>query len=642
MISTDSRAGSFLRVATAFCLALAGSASGEEERFEPGSIALPGNMVSNPSFEAARQRKDVPDDWHFYANPRYLSLVEDGALHASRAVLVDRPTLEGIVHVAAKQLVPILPECRYTLSVWVNVELSEGGRVSLYLDFLDANRQRITVRQASRTEPTKGWEKLSLTAHAPAGAAYAQILVPYVDGRMRVRTDCVALVSDDGRPPSADGIIRDFAALRPTSSSVYLTWKSGWEHHEIDFRGDPEAEWTTIANVWSDFHNVIQLEPQTAYQFRVRALPPRRIDENGQPVTAAEPVTSQVIHAATTAVEPKVWQGLKLWPTKHVPTFPDAQAYPCIEFYEGAFYLVEARGYAIYLSKLRRSDFGVEWTREIVPRVKEVSSYQGIPDTCVFQDRLWVMWNRQATGDPNYAIMDSRQHVLTYEFATQRLSEPMTIEATQPGCGTWEGGLTVYRGKLWMMWLEVKLDGENRRRTRIVLRPYENGQFTGTVVFDQCPSVYPYGPSVNVFDGRMILLWSDLAALEKKADHEPLYCTFFDGESFSSSVPIHEKGRSRYAKGAQLDDGFYCVYKCNAQHPNSEYMYHDLALTRIGRDTGQIATTYWIDDVKYNSSPDMTLDGDGLVVVYGKFEHAYGNRHDPAINHGTFLGRITR
>ncbi|NUQ64714.1 MAG: fibronectin type III domain-containing protein [Pirellulales bacterium] len=626
----------------AFWLAAAGIAAGQDGRFDPTSIGLPRNLASNPSFEAARQSRGAPDDWDFYANPQYMSLVREGALHGAHAVLVDRPQLTGIVHVAAKQVVPITPDCEYTLSAWVNVELSEGGTVSIYLDFLDAQKNRMAIRQVSRTKPTEGWEKLSLTARAPAAAAFAQLLVPYVDGRMRVRTDCVALESDDGGRPAAQGTVRDLAASRPTSSSVYLAWKSPWEHHEIEFRPEGASQWTTIRNVWSEFHNVIQLEPQTQYQFRVRALPPQRLDENGKPTTAAEPVVSEAIGAATIAEQPKLWEGLKLWPTRHVPTFPDDQAYPCIESYQDAFYLVEARGSAIHLSKLRKSDFGVEWTREIVPRVKEVSSYQGIPDTCVFQDKLWVMWNRQATGDPKYEIMDSRQHVLTYDFATQRLSDPITIEATQPGCGAWEGGLTVYRGKLWMMWLEAKLNEENRRRTRIVLRPYEDGRFTDTVVFDSCPSVYPYGPSINVFEDRMILLWSDLAASEKEADHEPLYCTFFDGRSFSSSVLLHDKGRSRYAKGAQFGDRFYCVYKCNSQYPGSGYMYHDLALTWIAADAGQITTTYWVDDVKYNSSPDMTCDGDRLVVVYGKFEHAYGRRHDPALNHGTFLGLITK
>jgi len=629
-------------IATLWAVLTTRAIASQEEPFDVASIALPRNLLSNPSFEAARHRPDVPDEWSFYANSQYMSLARERALHGQHAILVDRPELTGIVHVAAKQVVPVVPDCEYTLSVWVNVEHSEGGTVSVYLDFLDADKQRIAIRRASETKPTGGWKKLSVAARAPANTAYAQLLVPYVDGRMRVLADCVALTSHKDGRPVAEGTVGGLAASRPTSSSIYLAWQSPWEHHEVDYRREGEAAWTTIRNVWSDFHNVIMLDPQTRYEFCVRALPQKRIDENGKPLDAPEPSPSLVVQAATTAVEPKLWEGLRLWPTSHVPTFPGGQAYPCIEFYKDAFYLVEARGYAVHLSKLRQSDFGVEWTREIVPRVKEVSSYQGIPDTCIYQDKLWVMWNRQATGDPNYQIMDSRQLVLSYDFADERLSDPMVIEATTPGCGTWEGGLEVYQGNLWMMWLEVWLSEENRRRTRIVLRPCEDGCFSDTFIFDACPSVYPYGPSVNVFGDRMILLWSDLAATEKDAEHEPLYCTLFDGRSFSPSVLVHDEGRSRYAKGAQLDESFYCVYKCNTRYPGSGYMYHDLALTRIGPDAGKISTTYWVDDVKYNSSPDMTAYGNGLVAVYGKFEHAYGRRHDPALNHGTFLGRITR
>jgi len=629
-----------VQLVTATLCAFATFAAGQERSFDPSSIALPRNLVSNPSFEANRVRVGVPDEWKFYANRQYMSLVQEGGLHGQRAILVDRPQLTGIVHVAAKQVVPIIPDCEYTLSAWVNVERSEGGTVSVYLDFLDAQKQRITIQRASETKPTDGWKKLSVTTRAPTDAVYAQFLVPYVDGDMRVLTDCVSLASEDGGRPTAQDGIGSLAASRSTSSSVYLQWQSIWQHHELDYRREGEVSWTSIRNVWSSFHNVIMLEPQTQYEFRVRALPSGRIDENGKPLAVSERPT-KIVRAATIGVEPKLWKGLKLWPTKHVPTFPDRQAYPCIEFHKGAFYLVEARDYTLYLSKLRTSDFGVEWTKEIVPRVKEVYSYQDIPDTCIYQDKLWVMWNRQATGDPHYEIMDSRQHVLAYDFATDRTSKPIVIESTQPGCGTWEGGLTVYRGKLWMMWLEAQLDEQNRRRTKIVLRPYEDGRFTDTVLFESCPSVYPYGPSINVFGDRMIILWSDLAALEADSKHEPLYCTFFDGQRFSSSVLVHDKGRSRYAKGAQLGDNFFCVYKCNTRYPGFDYMYHDLALTRIGPDAKEVTTTYWVDDVKYNSSPDMTVYDDGLVAVYGKFEHLYGRRHDPALVHGTFLGRIT-
>ncbi len=615
------------------------AAAAGEPPFDPATISLPGNLVSNPSFESGRPGKGAPDDWTFYAAPQYASLTGEAALHGRHAVLVDRPPLPGIVHVAARQAVPIVPGQEYTLCAWVKVERSNAGVFSLYLDFLDANKQRLAIKQVSQREVTEGWKRLAVTALAPAQAAFAQVLVPYVDGDMRVLTDCVSLTSATGGRPDVRGAISGLTASRLSGSSIYLDWTSPLEHHEVDWRVEGQSRWNTIANVWSAFHNVILLQPQTAYEFQVRGLPPRLIDENGKPAPAAPSLESPVVRAATTKVEPKLWEGLQLWPTQHIASFPDQQCYPCIEFYQGAFYVVEARLYGIHLSRLREQDFAVEWTKQLVPPVKPVSAYQGIPDTCIFQDKLWVMWNRQATGDPKYQIMDSRQLVLQYDLATGQISAPMTIESTKPGCGTWEGGLTVYQGRLWMMWMEVWLNPEGRRRTQIVLRPYEDGRFTETIVFP-CPSAYPYGPSINVFGNRMILLWSDLAVGEQRPDFEPLYCTFFDGKDFSPSVQIHGEGRSRYAKGAQLGDDFYCVFKCNSRYPNSGYLYHDLALTRISSDARQIKTTYWVDDVKYNSSPDMIQHGGGLVAVYGKFEHAYGNPRDPALNHGSFIGWI--
>lgn len=609
--------------------------------FDPASIACPRNLVSNASFEANRVLKSQPDGWEFYANRKYMSLASDGALHGKHSVVVDRPALAGIVHVAARQTVPIVPGQEYTLSAWVKVERSNHGSVSIYLDFLDAHGERLLIRQATEREATDGWKLLRVSARAPQTCALARLLVPYVDGDMRVRTDAVALTSDKGGRPRQDQSFADLSASGATGSSVYLSWASTCEHHEVFYRACGQADWTVIRNVWSKFHNVIMLQAETEYEFKIACLPPELIDENGKSLSGAA-WESPVIRARTTKAQPKQWEGLKLWPTAHVPTFPDGQCYPCIEHYKGACYLVEVRNSALYLSRLREADFSVEWTRPIVPAMQKPSCYQGIPDTCVWQDKLWVMWNRQATGDPNYRIMDSRQLVITYDFATGKLSEPILIKSTKPGCGTWEGGLTVFQGRLWMMWMEVWLDGPQRRRTRIVLRPYEQGRFAGTVVFENCPSVYPYGPSINMFDERMILLWSDLAVNERDAQSEPLYCTFFDGRTFSASTKIHAEGRSRYAKGAQLGGDFYCVYKCNAQHSEHGYLYPDLALTRIGPDAKQVATTYWVDDVKYNSSPDMIAHGDGLVAVYGKFEHAYGNRNDPALCHGTFLGRITR
>ncbi len=620
-----------------------GSTAGLAETFEPSSLAWPKNMVSNGSFERDEPRNRVPDGWGFYANPKYMTLSEAKALHGKRSILVDRPELEGIVHVAADQWLTVEPGHVYTLSAWVFVERCDGGSVRIYLDYFNAAKARIKVVSAECKTTTDGWQRLTVSEEAPAGTHYVRLLVPYVDGNTRVFTDCVTLTSKTGKLRTAMGkaAVEDLRAARVGCNFVHLRWSSPAPQHEVDYRTAEAKTWKTEKHVWSDFHSVIMLEPETEYTFRVRPVLPSHYDADGKVVAGGSGEPSEVVRATTTPVRPETWQGLKLWPTWHVPTFPSDQTYPCIEHYDGHLYVTECWGGGLHLSKVRPKDFRVVWTKEVVAKVQDLPTYQGIPDTCLHGDTLYIMWNRQATGDPKYQIMDSRQLFKAYDLRTGRLSDETVIESTKPGCGTWEGGLDVYRGTVWMMWMEVWLNEQKRRRTRVVMRPYEAGSFGTPVVFDNCPSAYPYGPSISPFDDKLILLWSDLAANEKDRDHEPIYYTLFDGERFGKSHKFNDKVRSRYAKGAQFGDAFYCVYKCSAQYPNTGYMYHDLALTRIGRD-GSIATTYWVDDVKYNSSPDMTRVGDALYAVYGKFEHLYGKREDPARNHGSFWGKITR
>ena len=47
-----------------------------------------------------------------------------------------------------------------------------------------------------------------------------------------------------------------------------------------------------------------------------------------------------------------------------------------------------------------------------------------------------------------------------------------------------------------------------------------------------------------------------------------------------------------------------------------------------------------VDDVKYNSSPDITWHNGCLVYVYNKFEHLYGGRNDPGRLYGCFIARL--
>ena len=69
-------------------------------------------------------------------------------------------------------------------------------------------------------------------------------------------------------------------------------------------------------------------------------------------------------------------------------------------------------------------------------------------------------------------------------------------------------------------------------------------------------------------------------------------------------------------------------------------MFHDIGLALIDPKTGAVEKTSLVDDVKYNSSPDITWHNESLVYVYNKFEHLYGGRNDPGRLYGCFIGRL--
>ncbi|MBC7289537.1 MAG: hypothetical protein H5T86_16130, partial [Armatimonadetes bacterium] len=336
--------------------------------------------------------------------------------------------------------------------------------------------------------------------------------------------------------------------------------------------------------------------------------------------------------------EARSWAGFKLWPSVHLDTFPDGTVYPCIEVYNGRFYIVEVRDGALYLSCVVPETLKVEWTRLLVERVP--GCYQGIPDTCIFNDKLWIVWNRQATGQPNYDITQSRQYLTYFDLKEGNTGPAIEIKPAEKGCGTWEGGIEVYNSRLWVLWMDVWLEN-GKRRTHIVLAPYDETEgFGNPIIWRDCPTAYPYGPSISPFGAQLALVYSDLAATERDPTCEPLLWACFDGKRFRDSRVLHSLGRSRYAKGVQVGRSFIMAYKCNTRWIEWGYKFHDIALTKVGPGPGDVDTVYYIDDMKYNSSPDMTVYKGDIYLVYNKFEHSYGDPADPAKLYGTFIGKI--
>jgi len=436
--------------------------------------------------------------------------------------------------------------------------------------------------------------------------------------------------------------IADVRCSRITDRSIAIAWKADLPRYEIDYRPAGQTTWQTVRNVlpWENPYTVILLEPATDYEFRIRGLPQPTADLEGNVVTP-KPVGSTVVKAATKAQpKPKAFAGFQLYPTAPVPG--GLSTYPCIENHDGFLWLTDCR---LFLSKLDPEAKTLLWKAEqpmATWPLPPPSGYMGIPDTTIHENKLWVTYNVQATGNPKgYHITQSRQYLLSRDFTTGKVSESVFVKPTKPEFGSWEGGVESWRGKLWVMHLDVWTEGDVRR-TRIVLRTFAHGKFGPAIVYENCPTVYPYGPSISVFDDKLLLLFSDLAATEKDSKREPLLYTLFDGKTFSKARVLQDTGRSRYGKGVQIGDRFLCAYKCSAPYFEEHgYQYHDIALTLFQPGTdANVQTTMYVDDRKYNSSPDVVLAGDRIFVVYNKFEHLYGDRANPATFYGSFIGRI--
>ena len=426
---------------------------------------------------------------------------------------------------------------------------------------------------------------------------------------------------------------------RSTCNSIELAWNSAMSRYEIDWRPAGQANWRTVRNVfaWESPYNVIMLNPETEYELRVRSLLPAQAGQvrNTQP---------EVIRGKTSALTARVFSGMRLCPTDHLP---GAATYPCIESHAGFLWVTDNK---LGLLKLDPDTKRVLWQRK-QPLAKwplaTPRGYMGVVHTAIVDDAFFVTYSVQDTRNPKgYRVGQdqSRQYLLRYDFATDTTSEPVQIPPAILGHGVIFGSLAVWRGQLWLLQRDEWLDnGKRRHDSLLALRTFENGTFAEPIIYENSPTPACWGLSLSVFNDRLVLMFSDLVApIRQGKNQETLYCALFDGSTFSRARAIQDIGRSRYAKGVQMGDRFVCVYKCSMPYyRESGYNYHDIALSvfRPG-ETGDIQTVMYVNDRKYNSSPSITLHDGRAIVIYNKFEHSYGIGDNPALFYGDFIGEI--
>lgn len=414
-----------------------------------------------------------------------------------------------------------------------------------------------------------------------------------------------------------------------TAEAIELAF-DGAATRTLAWREQATPRWNTLENVLETTYNLVNLQPQTSYQIAVN---------DGQATQTLEGHTSawEPQHLDVPGLGQLSWSRLQ-----HLDTFTDGVWYPTVEYHDGRLYLVEFAKGEIHLNVMDAATSAVVTSTTLVHQpFTDRSSYLGIMDTVIHEGKLWVLYNEQDTNNPGgYHIRMSRERVLSYDLKTGSVGPTIAVEPLNTDHGTWEGGIDVLNGQMWICWLETRMEGD-KRRTQIVLRPFDGTGFGKPIVYDNCPTPYPYGISISPWKDRLLVLFSDLVPYETNRNKEPLYYALFDGTTFTQARKIYDVGRNRYAKGVQMGDRFVLTWKSNAHWWSAfRYKYHDILLGVLDPETGRMDTTTMVGDRKYNSSPDMSLIAPGrAVVVFGKFEHEY-NRADPAFNFGGYIGEV--
>jgi hypothetical protein len=402
----------------------------------------------------------------------------------------------------------------------------------------------------------------------------------------------------------------------------------GTSSFRVFYRQAGETAWQAVdAVVLERFHNVIFLEPETTYQFKVQRITATRQAE----------AESRVLTIATRRDAERVWEGLRWGPDARTPTPP--AVYPCIKSLGGKLYYAESRGGSIWLSELDNA-FKARWTKEWVKPylVDGHPCYQGQSQPTVRAGKLYISWKRAFHGDAPHA----RQCVASYDPVSGAIGKPLVIEPDRPGDSTWNGGIAAIGDQLWVSYCLWHPEGE-RYKTIVTVRrlDYESGKLGPAFTLSPQPTETPYTPFLSVFKGELAVCFTESQA---KTDQQPLYLVRFDGKRFHDLMTVSPRGFNQYAKGVQYGDKLLLLWKYGAPYPSpiyGRYMFHDIGMALVDPVAKSVKLTSLIDDLKYDSSPDITEHEGGFIYVYNKFEHLYGERNDPTKQYGCFIGRIT-
>jgi hypothetical protein len=407
-----------------------------------------------------------------------------------------------------------------------------------------------------------------------------------------------------------------------SSHSVLLRWAAEGARFEVQWRSAHETEWQAVDDIVAKEFKVLDLRPETAYLLRVR-----QAERGAEPGPFSEPVEVQ-----TPKHVPRCWHGFEIVEPVHVPTFEGGKtSYPCLASHKGDLYLFERLGTVcsrkddlsavpgdwLALSKITE-DGQVLWTKEVVPSPtpRGPYCYQGLLNAHVVRDTLFLYWNKQPTGQPDYKMAMSEQLLRTCNLVTGETSEILSVPSDDPAAGVWAGGVTSIGGDVWVSYLKTYEEGE-RLRTQIALRKFQDDGFGPEFVWKEAPTSIPYAALLASFNDQVVILFPDLQHLKGEEGREPLYAISFDGKDFHDLTLISGAARSRYAKAVEWQDELVIAFKTDERyHDRYGYQFHDIGLVAWNPKTGAMDRGFFVEEMRYLSSPNPIVHNGAIWLAY--------------------------
>jgi len=408
--------------------------------------------------------------------------------------------------------------------------------------------------------------------------------------------------------------VEDLRLVASAPTHLQVDWQGQAAAYRIVYSQAIESRQHITSVVAQGPFTLVDLVPETEYVLRVQAL------ESGPEGDAFKVIgESQALQVTTEPWQPRQWENLLLWPSRHVNTFAGGTAHPAIVAHGDELLIVECYEGAIYASQVSPENLEVEWTKVLVP-AKEYERPVRL-DSVIIEDILWVAWVNLSPPSRFSSVLLPTQTLLTYNLHSDTVGDPIELHQAP------DIGLAAFNGQPWVL-------GPGDGETGVTVASYDP---TGGL---REPRSGIGGANVRVREVAGLDLGAEafLAFLQHPvgpghAVRRALWSLKFNGQEFYEQRMLRGRGAYSSPTGAVVNSAIVLAYGKATQEELS-----DIDLTLTSAEGGEVTSTSYIRDGTYNITPDAVAVGDTIYIVYNKWSARAGSPN--CVNYGTFIGKI--